>query len=76
MDSVVSYNTRSAVRRRIELLERGQMLSENKSEVESDMGNTTPANLNQKFEQAAEDDVQTPRIQNRHHLKTPDTERR
>lgn len=44
-DSIISYNTRSAVRRRADLLDRGMKLDEHDFKSESNDGNATPSNL-------------------------------
>lgn len=72
-DSIVSYNTRSAVKRRAELLERGFKLDEQDLKSESNEGNATPSNLQNKFDQVALEET-TP--VKRHIHKTPDTERK
>lgn len=49
-DSIVSYNTWSAVKRWAELLERGFKLDEQDLKSESNEGNATPSNLQNKFD--------------------------
>lgn len=69
-DSIISYNTWLTVKRRAELLDKGQKLDESDLKSESNEGNATPSNLQEKFDEAAVDETPW----KRHIHKTPDTE--